>query len=281
MGDEMANETSTTTTTEQNDTKAAIIAAERVYDLARLIILTSIFGVMIFGALLILVSFMGSIKATETANSVLTAILPLFGTWVGTILAFYFSKANFEAATTSVTKIAESKIASVDEKLRATLVSDSMIKNDSSIYKINLDDDPTKAAPKLLDVKKELEAKGYNRLPVLNQLDQPRCVIHLSLIDKYLLTQAQVNPPVKAITDWDFRDLIGDSAYQDRLLKESFFVIKQSDTLATAKLLMDQSENCQDVFVTDDGSRNGKVIGWITNVIIENEAAKLALTNIP
>jgi hypothetical protein len=28
-------------------------------------------------------------------------LLPLWGTWIGTVLAFYFGKANFEAATQS------------------------------------------------------------------------------------------------------------------------------------------------------------------------------------
>ena len=67
--------------------------------------------------------------------------MPLFGTWVGTILAFYFSKANFEAATKSVTKIAETKIASIDEKLSATLVSEKMI-NPEDLDLIKVIDQP-------------------------------------------------------------------------------------------------------------------------------------------
>jgi hypothetical protein len=40
------------------------------------------------------------------AQNVLHTVLPLVGTWVGTIIAFYFTKENFEAATRSVTDMA-------------------------------------------------------------------------------------------------------------------------------------------------------------------------------
>ncbi len=39
---------------------------------------------------------------TATWKDVLTVILPVLGAWVGTILAFYFTKENFEAANRSV-----------------------------------------------------------------------------------------------------------------------------------------------------------------------------------
>jgi hypothetical protein len=34
----------------------------------------------------------------ESAQLLVSSLLPVFGTWVGTVLAFYFSKENFEAA---------------------------------------------------------------------------------------------------------------------------------------------------------------------------------------
>jgi len=45
------------------------------------------------------------------------SVLPLLGVWVGTLLAYYFSKENFEAATKSVTEMAR-EIGGM-EKLRA------------------------------------------------------------------------------------------------------------------------------------------------------------------
>src|SRR5713226_1358319 len=59
------------------------------------------------------------------AQNVLNSVLPLLGTWVGTILAYYFSKENFEAATKSVTELA--KQITPQEKLKAALAKDKMI----------------------------------------------------------------------------------------------------------------------------------------------------------
>lgn len=39
-------------------------------------------------------------------------------------------------------------------------------------------------------------------------------------------------------------------------------------TLAEAKQKMEETKNCQDVFVTDNGDKNGHVRGWLTNVEI-------------
>jgi hypothetical protein len=36
-------------------------------------------------------------------------------------------------------------------------------------------------------------------------------------------------------------------------------------TLSEAKAALAAIEGCQDVFVTDDGGRSGKVLGWLTN----------------
>src|SRR5215208_3802284 len=44
--------------------------------------------------------------ASETSRLVFTSVLPLLGTWVGTVLAFYFARENLEAATDSTLALA-------------------------------------------------------------------------------------------------------------------------------------------------------------------------------
>src|SRR5579863_6696728 len=63
----------------------------------------------------------GSIK--DTSQLLLSSLLPLFGTWVGTVLAFYFSKENFEAANRSAIDV----VRSVSQRLTATRVSEAMM----------------------------------------------------------------------------------------------------------------------------------------------------------
>src|SRR5205807_604178 len=79
---------------------------------------------------LIILSLLIIVQAANAADSekIFNAILPVFGTWVGTLLAFYFSKANFDAATKSVTDIAQ-KMTGAD-KLQSTLAKNVMIKPD-------------------------------------------------------------------------------------------------------------------------------------------------------
>src|SRR5712691_1865567 len=58
--------------------------------------------------------------ALEAAKYVFAAVLPLLGTWVGTVLAHYFQKENLAAATQSISDLA-SKVAGTD-KLQSILV---------------------------------------------------------------------------------------------------------------------------------------------------------------
>ncbi|MBW1841809.1 MAG: hypothetical protein JRI75_08435, partial [Deltaproteobacteria bacterium] len=60
----------------------------------------------------------------ESAKYVFATVLPLFGTWVGTLLAFYFSRENFESATRSVRKMAEGLTGI--EKLKSIKVTEAM-----------------------------------------------------------------------------------------------------------------------------------------------------------
>ncbi|MEG1555972.1 MAG: hypothetical protein RR356_04520 [Bacteroidales bacterium] len=53
------------------------------------------------------------------------SLLPLWGTWMGTVLAFYFGKSNFETAEKSYDKMIQKL--SPDEKLATIRVSNTMI----------------------------------------------------------------------------------------------------------------------------------------------------------
>src|ERR1043166_6071715 len=70
-----------------------------------MIVLIGSFGGLIVLATLIIISSWIQ-KPSDDAKKLFDALLPVFGTWVGTLLSFYFSKDNFEAATKSVTEMA-------------------------------------------------------------------------------------------------------------------------------------------------------------------------------
>jgi hypothetical protein len=65
--------------------------------------------------------------ANGRAQNVLNAVLPLFGTWVGTVLAYYFARENFEAASNSTSQLVSQL--TPDEKLRSIPVASVMTRS--------------------------------------------------------------------------------------------------------------------------------------------------------
>ena len=44
--------------------------------------------------------------------------------------------------------------------------------------------------------------------------------------------------------------------------------LSEAQTLADAKDLFDKNPLCLDILVTQDGTKKGVVVGWITNVMV-------------
>lgn len=192
------------------------------------------------------------------------SVLPLLGTWVGTILAYYFSKENFEAATKSVTDLA--KQITPQEKLKSTPVTQKMITRGDMLCK-NL----PASGLKLVDLLDELEQKKKgNRIPILGDKGEAAFILHRSIIDKFLagLARTEKSPEIATLTVQNLLD-------QDADLKRmalAFGVVEQDASLADAAEVMNGIVDCQDVFVTPTGAKSEAVLGWITNVIIQDNA---------
>lgn len=121
---------------------------------------------------------------------------------------------------------------------------------------------------KLLETLEELEkSKKGNRLPVLGDKDCPAYILHRSAIDRYLVKEAgKPSPP--DLSSLTLADLLTDPELKE-LAEGSFATVREDGTLADAKNAISRKPNCQDVFVTKGGTENEEVLGWITNVIIE------------
>jgi hypothetical protein len=232
--------------------------------LSLLVILFSVVGVFLLAFLVIFVSW-NKTWSKDTTQMVFTAILPLFGAWVGTILAFYFGKENFEAATRSVTDIARS--VGFMEKLKAIPAKDKMIPKAQMLCG-TLPADQIK----LLGIVDTLikEKKG-DRYPILNDTGHPVYMVHRSAIDGYLVNKARQDSPPKLAT-LTLQHLLDDDADLKKLFETSFATVKENATLAEAKSAMDRAAKCQDVFVTKGGTKQEPVLGWITNAIIQEVA---------
>jgi hypothetical protein len=248
-------------------------AQEKVAKSVTTIVLT---GTCVFGALGIVLAIaaikgdVGNIdKAKDILQILFSAILPLFGTWIGTILAYYFSKENLAAANQTVQHLVNSITS--DKKLETIKAKDVMIPTDKLIYieyKTGTDDTKINLKTDFLDFVKN---KGIQRIILLDENKIVRYVLHRSTIQEFLTEQGFANPAVPT-TGLTFADLkTNGNASIQAILKDGVKFIREDANLSDAKVLMKNFSSCNDVFITKTGLANEPVLGWITDkTIAEN-----------
>jgi hypothetical protein len=211
--------------------------------------------------LLIVVSVVAIVAATssergETTRLVFAAVVPLVGTWVGTVLAYYFGRENFESAATQTRETVEQALGTPP----ARVVSDEMLPRDRMVAPPGFADEAAARAMALRDVEALMTARGVNRTPLLTDGDVAMFVIHESAILRFAMNASVTSP--------DFGDRTVGDLLDDTVASASataFEVVGPTATIADARAKVKTSSNCKDVFVTDTGARDGKVIGWLTN----------------
>ncbi len=219
--------------------------------LALIITIISILGIAVVAGLAI---FFSDSRAA-TAQTVFTAVIPLLASWVGTVLAYYYSSESLEAATQSVKDLIP-----VEEKLKAIPVTKVMIKL-ADIVKFNYDD--TQKVQEILDT---LIASGKGeRLPFLDDKNHPIYMLHKSAIDSALVKASQ-DIDMANVTLQELFDKVPNLKV---LAMGSFGTLGQDATLEAAREEMNRINNCQDVFITENGTKSSPVVGWVTNGIIE------------
>lgn len=203
----------------------------------------------------------------DLVKDILTALLPVLGTWVGTVLAFYFSKDNFAAAAKQTSDLVRQL--STDQKLQEIPVEEAMISlTDPGTTKLIIDKPEDKIILKtdLLDAL--LNKSGRNRLPLIDADGKAKYLIHRSIIDKFISEVALSGAAKPA--DLTFKDLLASDQYKQ--ISTAFGVVSRNAKLSAVKTLIDSNPDCSDVFVTEDGTKNSKAIGWITNIILTEKS---------
>jgi hypothetical protein len=247
--------------------------------LARAVTTWALVAILAIASLIIVVAGINAIRVPEKeqrdqffdmAKYVLGVLLPVIGAWVGTVLAFYFGQVNFEAASKSAANLVRQL--SPREKLQAESAANAMMKiNDVTSYKIPPDKTETDITIKeLIDHGFEKDkSRPRQRLPILNDEDRGKYVLHRSTIDAFVAPKK--HPPDIDETTLSLKDLLEDSKVKDYIVN-SFLPLAPDATLADAKDLLDKNPQCLDILVTQDGTKNGIVVGWITNVMVLNAA---------
>lgn len=216
----------------------------------------------------ILALFVLGLVAVIRANTlddtlkVINILLPVLATWVGTVIAYYFSKENFEAAARNINEL--TKQLTSEDKLKSISAKSAMLPIEK-VTKLILNTTPDKIMLKADVLDAVLAKNKVNRLPVLVDSGIARYMIHRSTLEQFIVSQVVKG---RKIEDLTLEDMLNDPDFSARVREGAFVAIKDTATLGDAKLLLDQNSSCADIFVTDDGTPTGKVIGWITNAII-------------
>jgi hypothetical protein len=196
-----------------------------------------------------------------------TMLLPVLGTWVGTVLAFYFSRENFAEAAKQTANLV--KQLSPDQKLEQIPVVEAMISLEdmaTAKYILSKPEDKVKLWEDI--VEGIFNKYDKNRLPILDNAGRVKYVIHRSIIDKFIAEKAiSGNADAKNLT---LSDMIASDDY--RQFAAAFGTVGKTTKLIAVKQQIDGNRNCSDVFVTEDGTKNSKAVGWITNVIVAEKA---------
>jgi hypothetical protein len=193
---------------------------------------------------------------SETTRLVFSSVLPLLGTWVGTVLAFYFARENLQAATENTLRLA----GVTDTETAVTQV---MIP-EADFVAYDLGTTEQVDGVKLADLHDKMSAitPPSRRLPVRDPSGAVLYVIHDSTLTAY----AEFVKQSTTTLDKTLGDLLDEDEYK-RLVEAIAFVSERA-TVADARTAMTSVENCNDVFVTTSGKREERAIGWLTNTLL-------------
>lgn len=217
-----------------------------------LIITAGVVGVTVFIAIYMVLynRSVGTDGKSFDMSFIGQTLLPLWGTWLGTVLAYYFGKANFEAGSNAV------KSMTPESKMASLLVKDVMIPQ-ADIVVLKYEDQLSK---NVKDILAYPQFKPYNRFAVFDKNNIVKAMIHRGTFYEFLFKNKDKE------NELTFQNLLND---EDENIKNQlsfgFGFVKLDATVLDAKKVIDSIAECQDVFITQTGSRNEPVLGLLTN----------------
>src|SRR5262245_6590852 len=220
--------------------------------LAAGIVAASILGIVVIS--IVAIATAGGDRA-ETSRLVFSAVLPLLGTWVGTVLAFYFARENLQAATESTLLLSGRET--------QTPVTGVMIRDaDFLAYDLGSDEVAEDVMLAALRDKMRQLTPASRRLPIRNPTGAVLYVVHDSTLTAFAESQGQTTENI----DKKLGDLLADANF--KALVEAIGFVPEKASVADARTAMRSIKNCNDVFVTQSGKREERAIGWLTNTLL-------------
>ncbi|MGK7896558.1 MAG: hypothetical protein AB4372_23795 [Xenococcus sp. (in: cyanobacteria)] len=229
--------------------KQTIFNANDRYTLAWVILLISTFAII--GLAVFIVA-----KNPDEAKDIFNVILPVFSSWVGTILAFYFGRENFESANQQVRELVEKL--TPDQRAKAPV--SEIMRRFREINYLLIGDGKNEGEVKLSELSNLFVKSDVSRLPVIDFEEKPKYIIHESRLDKYLASGGNQEATLEKFITNQKEKGFGFG------LNEGFVLVSEQTSIAEAKRLMNNTNSCQDIFITKEGSPDEPLTGWISNV---------------
>ena len=192
---------------------------------------------------------------SENTMTIFNIVLPVFASWVGTILAFYFGRENFESANQQVRELVQK----ITPEQRAKEPAMSIMRRLADITCLKITSGKSEADFKLTDLTTLLTG-DVSRLPVIDADNKPKYMIHDSRIAKYLASGGNPNDTLEQFIASQKNEKV------EYGVNRGFIVIAEQDPLASAKGKLESKPSCQDIFVTKTGNPDEPMTGWISNV---------------
>jgi hypothetical protein len=197
-------------------------------------------------------------ERSATTQMVFTAVLPLLGTWVGAVLAYYFSKDNLQAA--SQTTLQAVRAVGGGAATEGATVKDVMIPLNRIRPRVDVADDAAAKAQVLRHLYDTMVSSGMSRVPIFSD-DVVIYVVHQPDIDRYAQSKG-VACTALANTDTLQALMLDPEGAKD---VSRFATVTTAATVAEARAALAKESEAKDLFVTEDGSKSSKVLGWLTN----------------
>jgi len=195
-----------------------------------------------------------------SGKDVFNIILPVFATWVGTIIAFYFGRENFESANKQLKEMVQTMTPEERRKVPIKEVMRNIGQVSYYVITENINDDKIT----LSDLNNHTN-EIITRLPLIQKpAGTIRYMIHDSRLGDYLKEKEE-----HKLSD-SLEQLITYYASKDNAIEFSenkgFIIVSEDTHLGKVKTRMEALKSCQDIFITKNGTSKEAVIGWVSNI---------------
>ncbi|SFV60341.1 hypothetical protein MNB_SV-9-768 [hydrothermal vent metagenome] len=199
----------------------------------------------------------------NVSMTIFNTTLPVFASWIGTVLAFYFGRENFESANKQVQHIVTNLTQIKSQKSIDTIM---LTPYAMTIFKIEKDKSIENIT--LSELQNTFLNHRVSRLPIINFKNQIEYLIHQSKMNSYLLNKnVEAKDISLAIFLQDNREDEGDDG-------KRFILVSKNTPLEETYKRLQKCKKCKDIFVTENGKEEEEILGWVPDVHLLEEDLK-------